>query len=126
MLMSHARVIVNPVAGGYSTRRKWPRISKRLKYGGLSFDYEYTDGVGHAIELARVAASGGYRYIVVVGGGGTVNEVANGILRLTGSGSIILGIKSTGTACSFVRSVGIPPRLYQSLFTLNQSEEVVD
>ncbi len=79
-----------------------------LKYVGLSFDYEYTEGVGHAIELARAAASGGYRYIVAVGGDGTVNEVANGILRLTGSGSTILGIISTGTACSFVRSVGIP------------------
>ena len=53
----HAKVIVNPVAGAYSTRRKWPRISKLLKYVGLSFDYEYTEGVGHAIELARVAAT---------------------------------------------------------------------
>jgi len=108
MSMPHAKVIVNPVAGGYSTRRKWPHISKLLRHIGLSFDYEFTEGVGHAIELARVAASDGYRYLIAVGGDGTVNEVANGLLRSTGSGSTILGIISTGTACSFVRSVGIP------------------
>ena len=64
MSILHAKVIVNPVAGAYSTRRKWPRISRLLKYAGLSFDYEYTEGAGHAIELARAAASDGYRYIV--------------------------------------------------------------
>ncbi len=104
----HAKVIVNPVAGAYSTRRKWPRISKLLKYVGLSFDYEYTEGAGHAIELARVAASDGYRYIVAVGGDGTVNEVANGILHSASPAETSLGIVSTGTGSDFARSVGIP------------------
>ena len=104
----HAKVIVNPVAGAYSTRRKWPHISKLLKHVGLSFDYEYTEGVGHAIELARVAASNGYRYVVAVGGDGTVNEVANGILCSTGSSNTSLGVVSTGTGSDFTRSVGIP------------------
>jgi len=106
--MPYAKVIVNPVAGAYSTRRKWPRISKLLKYVGLSFDYEYTEGVGHAIELAQVAASDGYRYIVAVGGDGTVNEVANGILRSTNPDETSLGVVSTGTGSDFARSVGIP------------------
>ena len=104
----HAKVIVNPVAGAYSTRRKWPHISKLLKHVGLSFDYEYTEGVGHAIELARVAASNGYRYVVAVGGDGTVNEVANGILCSAGSSNTSLGVVSTGTGSDFTRSVGIP------------------
>jgi len=108
MSIPYAKVIVNPVAGAYSTRRKWPRISKLLRHVGLSFDYEYTEGVGHAIELARAAASDGYRYLVAVGGDGTVNEVANGILHSTNSADTILGIVSTGTGSDFVRSVGIP------------------
>jgi diacylglycerol kinase (ATP) len=103
-----AKVIVNPVAGAYSTRRKWPVISKLLKRIGLSFDFEYTEGVGHAIELARMAASDGYRYLVVVGGDGTVNEVANGILYSTGASSTALGVVSTGTGSDFARSTGIP------------------
>jgi diacylglycerol kinase (ATP) len=102
-----AKVIVNPVAGAYSTRRKWPIISKLLKRIGLPFDFEYTEGVGHAIELARLAASDGYRYLVAVGGDGTVNEVANGILHSTNAATTALGIVSTGTGSDFIRSVGI-------------------
>jgi len=102
-----AKVIVNPVAGASSTRRKWPVISRLLNHIGLPFDFEYTEGVGHAIELARLAASDGYRYLVAVGGDGTVNEVANGILRSTNASTTALGIVSTGTGGDFIRSVGI-------------------
>jgi diacylglycerol kinase (ATP) len=108
MPVSHVKVIVNPVAGAYSTRRKWPLISRLLKRIGLSFDFQYTEGVGHAIELARAAASDGYQCLVAVGGDGTVNEVANGILYSTGAAKTALGIISTGTGSDFVRSAGIP------------------
>ena len=117
MSMRHAKVIINPVAGAYSTRRKWSRISRLLKYAGLSFDYEYTEGIGHAIELARVAASDGYRCIVAVGGDGTVNEIANGILRSSRPTETSLGVVSTGTGSDFTRSAGIP-RDYTSACSL--------
>lgn len=113
MSIPHAKVIVNPVAGAYSTRRKWLGISKRLKHIGLSFDYEFTQSVGHAIELARAAASDGYRFIVAVGGDGTVNEVANGVLSSANSSDIALGVIGTGTGSDFIRSMGIP-RHYDS------------
>jgi len=118
------KVIVNPVAGAYSTRRKWPIISKLLKRIGLSFDFEYTEGVGHAIELARAAASDGYRYLVAVGGDGTVNEVANGILHSTGATSTALGIVSTGTGSDFVRSVGISRDYATACSTLTSSRRL--
>jgi diacylglycerol kinase (ATP) len=105
--MLPVKVIVNPVAGAYSTRRKWPIISRLLKHIGLPFDFQYTEGVGHAIELARIAASDGYRFLVAVGGDGTVNEVANGILHSTNTKKTALGIISTGTGSDFIRSVGI-------------------
>ncbi|MFC1908044.1 diacylglycerol/lipid kinase family protein [Chloroflexota bacterium] len=108
MSIPHARVIVNPVAGAYSTRHKWSRINKLLRYIGLSFDFAYTEGVGHAIELARVAASGSYQYIVAIGGDGTINEVANGILNSTNPTETSLGVVNTGTGSDFVRSIGIP------------------
>ena len=108
MSKQYARAIVNPAAGGHSTYIEWPLISKRLIDKGLLFDYVYTEGAGHAIELAREAANTDYRYIIAVGGDGTVNEVVNGILNSTGSHNTILGIVSAGTTCSFARSVGIP------------------
>ncbi|MFC1952069.1 diacylglycerol/lipid kinase family protein [Chloroflexota bacterium] len=118
----HAKVIVNPVAGAYSTRRKWPHISKLLEHVGLSFDYEYTEGAGHAIELAREAASDGYRYIVAVGGDGTVNEVANGILNSTSPTETSLGVISTGTSSDFVRSAGIPRDYIRACSSLCSSQ----
>jgi diacylglycerol kinase family enzyme len=75
----HAKVIVNPAAGANSTHRKWPGIRSLLNKSGLSFDFQFTEGKGHGIELARAAASDGYRYLVAVGGDGTIHEVVNGL-----------------------------------------------
>lgn len=126
MSIPQAKVIVNPVAGAYSTRRKWPHISTRLRDIGLSFDHEYTEGVGHAIELAKSAANEGYQNIVAVGGDGTVHEVANGILS-SNSTEIPLGVISTGTGSDFIRSVGLP-RNYNSACSclIGQRRLVID
>jgi diacylglycerol kinase (ATP) len=107
MAKLQTKVIVNPVAGARSTRRKWPIISRLLERIGLTFDFNYTEGVGHAMELARVAASDGYRYLVAVGGDGTVNEVANGILHSPNTKTTALGVVSTGTGSDFARSAGL-------------------
>jgi len=108
MKVPHAKVIVNPVAGANSTGKKWPQLHRLLDHIGLSFDHDYTEGAGHAIELAREAAGDGYRFLVAVGGDGTVNEVANGILHSDDAETVSLGIISTGTGSDFVRSAGIP------------------
>lgn len=107
MAKLRTKVIVNPVAGARSTRRKWPVISRLLERIGLSFDFDYTEGVGHAMELARLAASNGYCYLVAVGGDGTVNEVANGILHSPNAKTTSLGVVSTGTGSDFARSAGL-------------------
>jgi YegS/Rv2252/BmrU family lipid kinase len=107
MTESRTKVIINPAAGGGSIRRRWPQIYAQLRDAGLPFDYEFTRGPGHAIEIARLATDGDYRYLIAVGGDGTINEVANGILGSTNSGKAILGMLSTGTAGSFARSLGI-------------------
>jgi YegS/Rv2252/BmrU family lipid kinase len=74
----------------------------------LSFDYEFTGEAGHAIELARAAVDNGCRYLIAVGGDGTVHEVANGILTSAAPDTTIMGVLSGGTACSFARSLGLP------------------
>lgn len=117
MPVPHAKVIVNPVAGGRSVSGEWPRIRERLHDVGLSFDHEFTRGVGHGIEIAKRATDAGYGYLIVVGGDGTVNEVVNGILCSTRSGNTILGIISAGTGCNFARSLNIT-RDYDSACSL--------
>ncbi len=106
--MDSTKFIVNPVAGALSTKKKWPLISSLLKHLGIRFDFQYTEGVGHAIELAKDAASNGYRQVVAVGGDGTINEVANGIIHSQNAAITKLGVISTGTGGDFIRSAGIP------------------
>ena len=125
MSIPHAKVIVNPVAGASSTRRKWPRLSELLREVGLSFDYEYTEGVGHAVELAKGAVGDGYRYVVAVGGDGTVNEVANGILYSAAASSMALGVVSTGTGSDFARSAGISRHYVNACSSLTSSRRLL-
>ncbi len=106
--MQNAKCIVNPVAGALSTKKKWPIISSLLQRLGVRFDFQYTEGVGHAIELAKDASSKGYQHVVAVGGDGTINEVANGIMASKNTKDTSMGIISTGTGSDFIRSAGIP------------------
>ncbi|MDD5702897.1 MAG: diacylglycerol kinase family lipid kinase [Dehalococcoidales bacterium] len=102
----YVKVIVNPAAGAGSTKRKWPGIRSCLKNAGLSFDYQFTEGKGHGIELAKAAAGNGFRYLVAVGGDGTIHEVANGILQTPNAAETSLGLISTGTGSDLSRSIG--------------------
>jgi len=95
------------VAGASTTYRKWPKISSLLRHIGLPFEFQYTEGVGHAIELAREATSNGCQLLVAVGGDGTVHEVANGMLLSKDLNEATIGVISTGTGGDFIRSAGI-------------------
>ena len=63
---------------------------------------------GHLTTLAREAALGGAKLLVVVGGDGSVNEVANGIHDLTEPEVAVI---PRGTGWDFVRTYGIPHKL---------------
>ncbi len=121
----YAKVIVNPAAGANSTHRKWPGIQSLLKHAGLSFDYQFTESRGHGIELARAAASDGYRYLVAVGGDGTIHEVANGILQTANSKETSLGVICTGTGSDLSRSIGISHDFTRACSSLTSPRRVV-
>jgi len=67
--------------------------------------------IQHILELATGAESDGFEMVVAVGGDGTVNTTAQG---LVGS-KTILGVIPTGSGNGFARNVGIPLRLEKSL-----------
>jgi diacylglycerol kinase family enzyme len=121
------KVIVNPFARGGSTRNKWPHISELLRDAGLSFDHEFTEGVGHGTQLAREAVAKGYELVIAVGGDGTVNEVVNGLVGETGKSGATLGIISMGTGVDSARSLGIPRDYVQACRLLaNPKRRVID
>jgi diacylglycerol kinase family enzyme len=74
---------------------------------GLLFDFELTRRAGDAAEIAARGVEEGRRFIVAVGGDGTVNEVVNGMLRSGRAADLVLGIVPAGTAHMASYSLGI-------------------
>ena len=96
--------VVNPSAGGGRAARLLDPIRAAARsHGG---EVVCTERRGHADHLARQAASQRFDAVVGVGGDGTLNEVANGLLG--GESPLPLGAIPGGTGNDFVRSLGLP------------------
>ena len=103
------RLIVNPRAGNGRGREGLAALREQLRARGLEHDVVETTGRGHAREAARAALTEGCRYLVAVGGDGTVNEVVNGMFneRRPVAPDAVLGVFGAGTGCDFVRTFGL-------------------
>jgi diacylglycerol kinase (ATP) len=103
-------LIANPNAGRGAVSRALPRVESVLRNCNLAYRIVRTTHRGHATEAARQALSDGERYLVAVGGDGTVHEVVNGMV--SGGGPVaadaVLGVVAAGSGCDFVRSFGLP------------------
>lgn len=103
-----AHAIVNPIAAGGRGARVWPRVRPILREAGWQLIESFTERRGHAIELAAASSA---HTIIAVGGDGTANEVANGILRARGprmgAGHAVFGVVPVGTGSDFARAMGL-------------------
>lgn len=92
-----------------------PEIERRLQAGRLEYRIVETTGPGHATRAARKALDAGERFLVAVGGDGTVHEVTNGMIEddRPVADDAVLGVVAAGSGCDFVRTFGLPdePRL---------------
>lgn len=104
---SDAVFLVNPASDNGATRRRWPEIARRAGEQGLTGDALFSERPGHLTALAAQAAREGAKLLVVVGGDGSVNEVANGI---AGRKDVEVAVIARGTGWDFVRTYGIPRR----------------
>ena len=101
--MSKVLAIINPISGTGS-KKSIPDLLARA-YAPLEHELllTYTKAAGHAEELARRAAEEGYDHVIAVGGDGTVNEVARG---LVGS-KTALAIVPKGSGNGLARALGL-------------------
>jgi len=103
-------LICNSRSGRGGVGRALPEVRAHLEERELDYEVRYTDGRGHATELAREALDQGFRFLVAVGGDGTIHEVVNGKLRddQPVNAEAVFGVVAAGTGSDFVKTFGIP------------------
>ena len=109
------RAILNPHAG-LGARRALEDV-RRGRPSWKDLEVTLTTGPGEAIELARAAAAAGTELVLAVGGDGTVNEAARGLL---GSG-VPLGIVPVGSGNGLARALRIPRSPARALAVLENA-----
>lgn len=110
--------IVNPSAGQGNYKWIVHDIQKVLKRHNIQYNITVSKYKGEATLLAN-EASKDYDVIVAVGGDGTINEVANGLI---GTQSI-LGIIPVGTGNGFAREFGIPLNIKKACKILVEGQQ---
>jgi diacylglycerol kinase (ATP) len=100
-------VILNPFANHHRAVGESTSVEMALSEAGLEFEIVSTQARGHAKHLA--ASASGYDAVVAAGGDGTVNEVVNGLLSVSGEGQCQpMGILPLGTGNDFSDMAGLP------------------
>lgn len=103
-------VIVNPHAGKRRVGQEIPELERTLQSKGLDYRLLLTQGPGDATRMAREALESGGRFLVAVGGDGTVHEVVNGMFaegKPVVEGAV-LGVVAAGSGCDLIRTFGLP------------------
>jgi len=109
------RIVVNRSAGQGHAGRVLDEARLFLDRYGVVSDLVYTRAPGQGTELALQAALEGYERVVAMGGDGTTNEVANGLLQAAEQGhEAALGVIPAGSGNDFAYGVGIPRQLEQA------------
>ena len=118
MLSQRIKFIINPIAG---FRRDKSFIEELIRRRCKNFDFTivHTAAPGDATRLAQEAATEGYHAVVAVGGDGTVNETASGLVGT----DTALGILPRGSGNGLARSLNIPLQASRALEVICSGKE---
>lgn len=117
--MSHPlriRFIVNPTSGPRRREDVAALIKLHIDQSKYNHEIVYTAHAGHATDLAKEAVEKGYNVVVAVGGDGTVNEVARGLLY----SDTALAILPKGSGNGLARHLLVPLNLKGALQVINK------
>jgi YegS/Rv2252/BmrU family lipid kinase len=103
-MLSDLHLIWNPVAGNGAAVNAYQLVTDTLAERGIPFTSEKSEYAGNATELAKAAVENGAAKIVVLGGDGTIREVASAMMNT----NVPLGIISCGTGNDIIRALKIP------------------
>jgi diacylglycerol kinase (ATP) len=110
-------LILNPVAGKGRGRGLVGLVEEAFRARGFTYELLETSAPGDA---TRLAASARGDVVVALGGDGTVNEIANGLVGT----QKVLGVLPAGSGNDFIKAVGIPKDFQASLEVLFRRREL--
>ncbi|MEX1131714.1 MAG: diacylglycerol kinase family protein [Flavobacteriales bacterium] len=104
-------LVMNPRSGkkmALSVRALAERIAAEL---GVQLDIRTVDGPGHGTVLAKEAVAKGYQRVISIGGDGTNNAIATGLIGT----DVALGIVAMGSGNGYARSIRLPLKPEEAL-----------
>ena len=108
--------IVNPVSGTSGKNFVLKLIEDYLDKTAYDHEVMKTEHVGHATELARQASEKGVNIVCAIGGDGTVNEVATGLVHT----QTALAIIPSGSGNGLARHLRIPTDPLSAIKIINR------
>lgn len=104
----HWALIANCGAGRKTSQKKWARVQQLLQQYAIEYTPFYTHQVGHARQYAVDLVRQGYRYLLVMGGDGTISEVVDGVMKSgVDTTQVTLALLPAGTGNDWARYWGI-------------------
>ncbi len=121
------KIILNPHAGGGRGKKDIAKIINFLSQKRFDFDLAVSDYPKHAITLAATAIENGSRNLIVVGGDGTLNEVANGVFlqKECSPEEVTIGMIPVGTGNDWVKTFGIPTDYEEAIQKISEGETLL-
>ena len=107
--------IMNPISGTRQKQQVPNWVEQLLDKNKFNYTFALTERPRHATELARAAAEAGADAVIAVGGDGTVNEVATGLMHT----ETALGILPFGSGNGLARHLKIPVDTKAAIQLLN-------
>ena len=109
-------LVCNSRSGRGGVAKALPLVEQSLRERELEYEIAHTEYAGHAIELARKAIEGGTRFLVAVGGDGTIHEVVNGMIENDAAirSDAVLGVVAAGTGSDFIKTLRTSDRTARS------------
>ena len=111
-------VIVNPISGTGSKKKIVNLLSDLNEEYSVRFFY--TRYSRHATQIASEAVKRGVRFIIAVGGDGTINEVAQALVGT----DVALGIIPSGSGNGLARHLRIPMGTNKAIGVLRQKKVI--
>jgi YegS/Rv2252/BmrU family lipid kinase len=112
-----ALFIINKFSGTGSHSTLEDLMRETCNENNTTCQIEYTQSRGHAVTLASDASKQGYDYVIAVGGDGTINEVARGLLNTPTT----MGIVPRGSGNGLARHLGISVKVAEAVDRLFDS-----